>query len=122
MLKVHRCVPKKVTWNAATIAETIQEAKGYGFDVDVKGFDWKLFTTKRDAYIKRLNGIYSRNLNNDGVTYIPGRARFKSKNEIEVDEYTSEGEKLGSKAVYTADHVLIATGTPSSIYHTRTCC
>ncbi|KAF8248333.1 hypothetical protein K440DRAFT_660867 [Wilcoxina mikolae CBS 423.85] len=104
------CVPKKVTWNAATIAETMEEAKEYGFDVEVKGFDWKLFTTKRDAYIKRLNGIYLRNLNNDGVTYIPGRARFLSKNEIEVDEYTSEGEKLGSKSTYTADHILIATG------------
>ncbi|KAA8903155.1 hypothetical protein FN846DRAFT_65931 [Sphaerosporella brunnea] len=104
------CVPKKVTWNAATLAEMMQDAKSYGFDVDVKKFDWKYFVEKRDAYVKRLNGIYSRNLNNDGVTYIPGRAHLLSKNEIEVDEQTPEGEKLGTKAVYTADHILIATG------------
>jgi glutathione reductase (NADPH) len=104
-------VPKKVTWNAATLAEMLGEAKGYGFDVDVKGFDWTYFVEKRDAYVKRLNGIYYRNLNNDGVTYIPGRAHFLSKNEVEVDEQTPEGEKLGTKAVYTADHILIATGT-----------
>jgi glutathione reductase (NADPH) len=109
-----RCVPKKVTWNAAAMAETMAEAKGYGFDVEVKGFDWKHFVEKRDAYITRLNGIYSRNLNNDGVTYIPGRAKFLSKNEIEVDEQTPEGKKLGTKAVYTADHILIATGIYSS--------
>ncbi|KAI5784679.1 hypothetical protein EDC01DRAFT_693196 [Geopyxis carbonaria] len=113
------CVPKKVCWNAATMAETMAEAKGYGFDVEVKSFDWPKFKAKRDAYITRLNGIYSRNLNNDAVTYIPGRAKFISKNEIEVDEQTPEGEKLGSKAVYSADNILIATGgypvTPTNI-------
>lgn len=90
--------------------ETLNEAKGYGFDIEQKGFNWRAFKEKRDAYIKRLNGIYSRNLNNDNVTYIPGRARFLSKNEIEVDEQTPEGQKLGSKAIYTADKILIATG------------
>jgi len=104
------CVPKKVTWNAAFMREVMDEAPGYGFDVEVKGFNWNLFKNKRDAYIKRLNGIYSRNLNNDKVTYIPGRATFLSKNEVEVNEQTAEGEKLGSKAVYTADHILVATG------------
>ncbi|KAI5845419.1 hypothetical protein BZA05DRAFT_378219 [Tricharina praecox] len=104
------CVPKKVTWNAATMAETMAEAKDYGFDVEVKNFDWKYFTAKRDAYVKRLNGIYSRNLNNDSVTYLPGRAKLLSPTEVEVDEQTPEGEKLNSKTVYTADHVLIATG------------
>jgi glutathione reductase (NADPH) len=92
------------------MAESLHEAKEYGFDVEVKGFDWAAFKAKRDAYIKRLNGIYYRNLNNDKVLYIPGRAKFLSKNEVEVDEQTPEGEKLGSKAVYTADHILVATG------------
>ena len=106
----NRCVPKKVTWNAATMAETMADAKGYGFDVEMKGFDWKHFTEKRDAYVKRLNGIYSRNLNNDSVTYLPGRAKLISPTKVEVDEQTPEGKKLESKAVYTADHILIATG------------
>ncbi|KAI5786059.1 hypothetical protein FPQ18DRAFT_350094 [Pyronema domesticum] len=104
------CVPKKVTWNAAFIRETMEDAKGYGFDVDVKGFDWRHFVEKRDAYVKRLNGIYARNLNNDGVTYLPGRGRLLGDKMVEVDEYTPEGEKLGTKAVYSADHILIATG------------
>ncbi|KAI7517261.1 hypothetical protein KC331_g21794, partial [Hortaea werneckii] len=26
------CVPKKVTWNAAALAETMRDAKAYGFD------------------------------------------------------------------------------------------
>lgn len=110
-LTVKRCVPKKVMWYAASMQEAIHEAPSYGFNLEQKGeFDWPTFKQKRDAYIKRLNGIYSRNLNNDNVTYIPGRARFLSKNEVEVDEQTLEGEKLGTKVVYTANKILIATG------------
>ena len=92
------------------MAETLHEAKAYSFDVDVKHFDWSLFTAKRDAYVRRLNGIYSRNLTNDKVTYIPGRARFRSATEVEVDEQSAEGHKLGSQAVYSAKHILFATG------------
>ena len=36
------CVPKKVMFNTAMHAELIKEHKGYGFDVEMKGFDWRL--------------------------------------------------------------------------------
>lgn len=92
-------------WNAATMAETLAESsKGYCFDTKVNSFDWHGFKTKRDAYIKRLNGIYERNLGNDKVDYIKGRGRFLSKNEVEVT-----GED-GTKTTYGADKILIATG------------
>ncbi|PUU84386.1 hypothetical protein B9Z19DRAFT_1060257 [Tuber borchii] len=103
------CVPKKISWYAAAIAETLAEAKGYGFDIDVKGFDWPTFKTKRDKYIERLNGIYERNLRNDKVDYIAGRGHFVSRNEVEV---TDSG---GRKTTYGADKILIATGGYPSI-------
>jgi len=100
------CVPKKVTWNAASIAETLRhDAKPYGFSVqETAPFDWSTFKSKRDAYVKRLNGIYEKNLNNDKVEYIHGRASFKSKNEVVV--------KLddGSETIISAKKVLIAVG------------
>ncbi|MCJ1355599.1 MAG: Glutathione reductase [Icmadophila ericetorum] len=99
------CVPKKITWNAASIAETIHEAKAYGFSVETTApFDWTTFKHKRDAYVKRLNGIYEKNLNNDKVEYIHGRAHIVSKNEVEVvlDD--------GSKETIKAKKILIATG------------
>ncbi|KAH8155866.1 uncharacterized protein LAJ45_00878 [Morchella importuna] len=98
------CVPKKVMWNAATMAETLAESHDYCFDTEVKGFDWPRFKAKRDAYIKRLNGIYERNLGNDGVDYIRGRGHFLSQNEVEVTD------ESGAKTVYGADKILIATG------------
>jgi len=33
------CVPKKVMWNAAELADTLQAAAGYGFDVALHGHD-----------------------------------------------------------------------------------
>ncbi|KAH0594296.1 hypothetical protein MHUMG1_08135 [Metarhizium humberi] len=104
------CVPKKVTYNAAAIAETLHEAKSYGFSVtETAPFDWTTFKNKRDAYVKRLNGIYERNLGNDKVEYLHGWGRLLSKNQVEV---TLDD---GSKVVVNAKKILIAVGgRPSS--------
>ncbi|KAK3072239.1 Glutathione reductase [Teratosphaeriaceae sp. CCFEE 6253] len=79
------CVPKKITWHAADLAEKIHEAKAYGFSVDQSApFDWPSFKQKRDAYIKRLNGIYEKNLNNDKVEFLHGTASFVDTNTVKV--------------------------------------
>jgi len=93
------CVPKKVMWNAAGIAEALADAADYGFDGGARGHDWAALKRKRDAYVLRLNGIYERNLSNKGVDYVRGGARF-------VDAHTLEvaGRRL------TAPHIVIATG------------
>ncbi|RKK06640.1 Glutathione reductase [Fusarium oxysporum] len=99
------CVPKKVTYNAAALAEAIHDAKAYGFPVEqTAAFDWATFKNKRDAYIKRLNGIYERNLGNDKVEYLHGWARLLSKNQVEVIVHD------GSKLVVNAKKILVAVG------------
>lgn len=98
-------MPKKITWNAAFVAETIHDSKAYGFSVEQTApFNWGLFKTKRDAHIKKLNGIFEKNLSNDKVEYLHGRASLLSKNEVEV--------KLddGTKETIRAKHILVATG------------
>ena len=37
------CVPKKAMWYGASMAHALHDAKGYGFDVTVSGFDWTAF-------------------------------------------------------------------------------
>ncbi|KND94449.1 Glutathione reductase [Tolypocladium ophioglossoides CBS 100239] len=99
------CVPKKVTYNAAAIAETLHDAKSYGFSFqETAPFDWTTFKTKRDAYIKRLNGIYERNLGNDKVEYLHGWGRLLSRNQAEV---TLDD---GSKVIVNAKKILVAVG------------
>ncbi len=64
------CVPKKVMFNAADMAEMLHDAQGYGFDVQGgSNLNWSLLKEKRDAYILRLNGIYERNLSNSGLIF-----------------------------------------------------
>ena len=93
------CVPKKVMWNAASVALSLGDANDYGFDVKVGDNDWPLLKRKRDAYVLRLNGIYERNLEAKGVAYIRGAARF-------VDAHTLE---VGGRRM-SAQHIVIATG------------
>ena len=74
------CVPKKIMWNAAQIKETIEHiAPGYGFPgATTGGFDWTMLKERRDAYIKRLNGMYERNLSEvdvfEGFGSLAGKA------------------------------------------------
>lgn len=93
------CVPKKIMWNAAALAEALEDAEGYGFDVDVGGFDWAKMKAGRDAYVERLNGIYARNLERSGVARLSGWARFVGPRTVEIG-----GER------HAAEHVLVATG------------
>ncbi|MCG3739958.1 glutathione-disulfide reductase [Vibrio cincinnatiensis] len=99
------CVPKKVMWHGAQVAEALHlYAKDYGFDVDIKGLDWSTLIKNRQAYIGRIHQSYDRVLGNNKVNVIRGFARF-------VDEKTVE---VNGKQ-YTADHILIAVGGRPSI-------
>eukprot|EP01103_Thecamoeba_quadrilineata_P008674 TRINITY_DN18406_c0_g1_i1.p1 TRINITY_DN18406_c0_g1~~TRINITY_DN18406_c0_g1_i1.p1 ORF type:complete len:474 (-),score=107.12 TRINITY_DN18406_c0_g1_i1:97-1518(-) len=96
------CVPKKVMFNAATIAETLHDAADYGFfnvGKDAAAFNWRHLYDNREAYISRLNGIYEKNLVGSDVTIFRGRGKFTGPKEVQVGETT-----------LTADHILIATG------------
>ncbi|MEG2041358.1 MAG: glutathione-disulfide reductase, partial [Hafnia sp.] len=94
------CVPKKVMWHAAQIAEAIHlYGPDYGFDTTVNKFDWGKLIESRTAYIDRIHQSYERGLGNNKVDVIHGFAKFIDAHTIEVN-----GETI------TADHILIATG------------
>jgi glutathione reductase (NADPH) len=94
------CVPKKIMWNAADIADGLEDAADYGFRLGpADTHDWPMLKSKRDAYVLRLNGIYESNLAKRGIEVVRGRGRF-------IDSHTVEaaGRKL------TAPHIIIAVG------------
>ncbi len=93
------CVPKKVMWYAAHHAHGFHHIADYGFAVEVKGHDWAGLKARRDAYIERLNGIYERNLDKRGVTFLAGHASFVDAHTVDID-----GRQV------TADRVVISTG------------
>lgn len=104
------CVPKKVMFYGAQIAEAINSyAPDYGFDVTVNHFDYAKLVESRQAYIGRIHTSYNNVLSKNNVDVLNGFARFKDAKTIEVS-YAD-----GSKEEVTADHFLIATGGRPSI-------
>ncbi|MFA5488598.1 MAG: FAD-dependent oxidoreductase, partial [Candidimonas sp.] len=94
------CVPKKVMWHAAQIAESIHRyGPDYGFEATVNRFDWAALVKNRSAYIDRIHASYEAGLSKNNVDVISGYARFVDARTIEAG-----GQRL------TADHILIATG------------
>ena len=94
------CVPKKVMWYGAQVAEAMHKyAPDYGFDIDVKSFDFKKLVETRQKYIGNIHRSYENNLAKNNVEVINGFAKFVDAKTVEVN-----GEHI------TADHILIATG------------
>ena len=94
------CVPKKIMWNAAELARDIAAARAYGFDVRLEGQDFAALKSARDAYVRRLNGIYADNLAKKGILHIAGAGRISAPGEVTA----ADGQR------FRAPHVLAATG------------
>jgi glutathione reductase (NADPH) len=102
------CVPKKVMWYAAGIAQGLMDAQDYGFNIDLEGdfkgeksgkLNWEKLVAKRENYIGGILDWYDGYLGDVGVEVIQGTAKFLDNKTIEVDGET-----------YTADNIVIASG------------
>lgn len=94
------CVPKKVMWHAAQVADALRHyGPDYGFDATLNAFNWDTLVKNRSAYIDRIHQSYDNVLGKNKVDVIQGFARFVDAHRVEVN-----GEIL------TADHILIASG------------
>ena len=106
------CVPKKVMWYAAGVAQGLMDAQDYGFNVDLEGdfngekagkLNWSKLVAKRENYIGGILDWYDGYLGGAGVEVINGSAKFLDNKTIEV---TQDGETTQ----YTADNIVIASG------------
>jgi len=102
------CVPKKVMWYGAGIAQGLKDAQDYGFNVDLEGdvngekggkLNWEKLVMKRENFIGGILDWYDGYMAEAGVDVINGRAKF-------IDNKTLS---VGSET-YTADNIVIATG------------
>ncbi len=94
------CVPKKIMWNAASLSHMFDDARGYGFSVEEKGFNWQTLKAKSDQYINNITTWYGESyIPGAGIDLLHGAAKFVDNKTIEVN-----GER------YTAERIVIATG------------
>ncbi len=98
------CVPKKVMWFAANTATQINNAQGFGFDIEVKNFSWKKLKQGRDNYIKGITNWYDGYLEKLGIDYIHGFGKLVDKNTVSVNDEE-----------YTADRIVLSPGGEPSI-------
>ncbi|TYG34279.1 glutathione-disulfide reductase [Lonepinella koalarum] len=104
------CVPKKVMFYGAQVAEAIHHyAPDYGFDVNVNKFDFSKLVESRQAYIGRIHTSYGNVLGKNNVDVLNGFAKFVDAKTIEVSYADGSSEQV------SADHILIATGGRPSI-------
>ena len=99
------CVPKKIMWYGAQIAEAIQHyGPDYGFTSENQHFDFATLRKNREAYIDRARSSYDGSFKRNGVELIEGRAHFVDKHTVEIN-----GELIRAK------HIVIATGAHAAI-------
>lgn len=101
------CVPKKIMWYGAQIAQAIDDySSSYGFSVEKTSFDFSTLRKNREAYIDRARSSYDGSFKRNDVDLIKGHARFVDQQTIEVN-----GELIKAK------HIVIATGSHPYIPH-----
>ncbi|TID26482.1 glutathione reductase (NADPH) [Venturia nashicola] len=100
------CVPKKMTWNFASVQEMLKKGRYYGYDIpDDIPYHFDVFKKQRDAIIKRINGSYETNWAKEGIDLVHGTATFKDAKTLEVVMQDGTGKKK-----FSAPHICIATG------------
>ena len=99
------CVPKKIMWYGAQIAESFHHyGPDYGFTSSDVQFDFAKLRQNREAYIDRARSSYDGSFKRNGVDLIEGRAHFVDSHTVNVN-----GELIRAK------HIVIATGARPSI-------
>ncbi|MFZ2102884.1 MAG: glutathione-disulfide reductase [Oricola sp.] len=98
---IRGCVPKKLFVYASQYSEHFEDAPGYGWTVGDAAFDWPRLIANKDKEIARLEGLYRKGLENNGVSIHETRARLVSKHEILLE---ATGETV------SAEQILIAVG------------
>ena len=93
------CVPKKFMVMAAEYGMNAQDAVTFGWDIEKWPHDWRKLIAAKDKEIKRLNGIYTRLLDQAGARFYDARATF-------IDAHTLD---VGGQRI-TAERIVIATG------------
>ena len=93
------CVPKKVMWFGAHIAEAVRDAGDFGFDINQNGFSWQTLVEKRENYINGITNWYGGYIKDLGIDLLEGWGSFVDKHAVLVDGKT-----------YTAETIVIAPG------------
>ncbi len=98
---IRGCVPKKLLVYGSRYGDEIEDAKAFGWTCDGVKFDWPTLIHNVRREVDRLNGLYTRALENAGIDRFLTRATVAGPHEIKLID--------GDKTV-SAKYILVATG------------
>lgn len=79
------CIPKKLLVYASEFSEAFEDARGFGWEVGPRTFDWSRLIANKNHEIERLNGIYERLLTGAGAQIIRGRAELLDPHTVRIN-------------------------------------
>ncbi|HLV64471.1 MAG TPA: glutathione-disulfide reductase [Polyangiaceae bacterium] len=99
------CIPKKILWNAADLAERLEDLADYGIEIEGDHrFDYSVLREASRAHVAKLNARFAEHLVREGVHLFTGTATFSERGTVLVG-----GVELTAKAI------AIATGARPSV-------
>lgn len=98
------CVPKKLLVYGSHFRDDLEDAAGFGWQIDGARLNWPALIAAKDRELARLNGVYLSMLRDSGVHLFNGWGRI-------VDRHTVEVEHDGTRQRLHGRYLLIATGS-----------
>ena len=103
------CIPTKAFCKNAEVLDGLKEAEAFGVTGLSYAFDFKAVAARKNAVVEQLRGGVEGLLGHKNITLVRGKASFKDAHTVTV----IPGE-AGESQEYTADYIIIATGSVSA--------
>ena len=104
------CIPTKSFCKNAEVLDGLREVESFGITGLDFGFDFSSVVSRKNAVVEQLRGGVEGLLGHRNITLVRGKASFKDQNTITVIPCEADG----SLQEYTADYIIIATGSVSA--------
>ncbi len=98
---IRGCVPKKLYVMASRFAKDFEEARGFGWQLGNREFEWSRLVGAKEAEITRLEGLYAKGQESAGVTVVKSRAVIEGPGLVRL---------VADNRLIRARNILIATG------------
>ena len=107
------CIPTKTFCKNAEVLDGLKEAETFGVTNLSYGFDFSAVAARKNAVVEQLRGGVEGLLGHKLITLVRGKASFKDAHTVAVVP-CEDAEGQNAETEYTADYIIIATGSVSS--------
>ncbi len=94
------CIPTKSLLHSSEVYKQIINASDYGFEIDIKSFDFSKIAEKRDKTVEKIRKSLELAVKNSGVNVVYSEAEIQDDNTILADEN-----------MYKVSKIIAATGS-----------